>query len=139
MASQSMQAVANHDPSLLKLKTSRTDLARPAVTSSGTSRSQRSMQPGGVLARLQGLFPPSLSSSQSIPTPTVSPNAVTSPLVSNPEFIKIRIITWNMHDSLPKVRLMTLSCNSVLAEAWTKGKLGRTFGLCTIVHPKVDC
>ncbi|KAF8484379.1 hypothetical protein JB92DRAFT_3028984 [Gautieria morchelliformis] len=105
MASQSTQAsTAHRDSSLFKLKVSKTD-ARPehAVRSPSASRSHP-----GVIARLQALFPPSLSSSPSIPTPTIPPSAVTSPSASNPEFIKTRIITWNMHDSLPKGNLEEL-------------------------------
>ena len=55
-----------------------------------------------VLARLQALFPshpppPSPQPSQSSPLPSPLPP---KPL---PKFIKVRILTWNMHDSLPKV------------------------------------
>lgn len=114
MDSQLTQTVTNRDSSVLKLKTTKAE-AKPAnvdvVSSSGPSRSTRPVHAGGVFARLQGLFPPSLSpsGSQSVSTPIPSPRAVTYPSVSNPQFIKTRIITWNMHDSLPKVRYNMLS------------------------------
>lgn len=128
MASVSTQ-VTNRDSSLLKVKTS---WAEPklehTVASSYPNRSPR-LGPPGVIARLQALFPPS---------PTVSHDAVALPSPSSPDFIKIRIITWNMHDSLPKVRLKVMSCSSVLAKGNIEGKLGGTFGLCAIIYPKVD-
>jgi hypothetical protein len=57
-----------------------------------------------VLARLQGLFPTSPTSmQQSVPAMPESPQ-VQSPRRSTPKSLKIRIHTWNMHDSVPKVR-----------------------------------
>ncbi|KAI1797486.1 DNase I-like protein [Ganoderma leucocontextum] len=55
-----------------------------------------------VLARLQALLPsshPSAASPQPSQPPPVLPPVPPKPL---PKFIKVRILTWNMHDSLPK-------------------------------------
>ncbi|TFK80301.1 DNase I-like protein [Polyporus arcularius HHB13444] len=55
-----------------------------------------------VFARLQALFP---SAPHAHPSPQpVEPSPVPPPLPPKPlpKFIKIRILTWNMHDSLPK-------------------------------------
>lgn len=68
-----------------------------------------------VIARLQALFP---GASAGLPndasllgrSPHVEGN-LTSLLASDvlPRFLKIRILTWNMHDSLPKVMALLLS------------------------------
>ncbi|KAK7454606.1 hypothetical protein VKT23_011358 [Stygiomarasmius scandens] len=56
-----------------------------------------------VLTRLQNLFPNSASTSGpagSPATPQPDPNDTTRE--SLPRFLKVRILTWNMHDSVPK-------------------------------------
>ncbi|KAI0350062.1 DNase I-like protein [Trametes cingulata] len=56
-----------------------------------------------VLARLQALFP---SAPHPPPQPNTlpadSPLSLQPPPPEPPKFIKVRILTWNMHDSLPK-------------------------------------
>lgn len=66
---------------------------------------ERSSQPT-VLARLQALFPSS-GSAPSSPGGVhhVSDRSATHP---PPHFLKIRIVTWNMHDSLPKVSIVDI-------------------------------
>jgi len=66
-----------------------------------------------VLTRLQGLFPNSTNDTTT-PHPadstqhdkaissTLSPPVTRAPTI-DPKFLKVRILTWNMHDSLPKV------------------------------------
>ena len=58
-----------------------------------------------VLARLQALFPSAPhsqpNSSPLSPEPVQVPPPV--PPKPPPKFIKLRLLTWNMHDSLPKV------------------------------------
>ncbi|THV03175.1 DNase I-like protein [Dendrothele bispora CBS 962.96] len=56
-----------------------------------------------MFARLQGLFPnsiPANGSNSSPETPLSDPNDSTRE--SSARFLKIRIVTWNMHDSVPK-------------------------------------
>ncbi|TBU43249.1 hypothetical protein BD309DRAFT_961154 [Dichomitus squalens] len=66
------------------------------------SRPPRSAH-SNVLARLQALFP-----SSPHPPTTASPHPSDStpvpphPPLPLPKFIKVRILTWNMHDSIPK-------------------------------------
>ncbi|KAF8199503.1 inositol polyphosphate phosphatase [Pholiota molesta] len=70
-----------------------------------------------VFARLQGLLSPhphppthtamprpgdSVSQNNCISTPTPTISATTSRRPLDPKFLKIRLLTWNMHDSLPK-------------------------------------
>ncbi|KAJ7726045.1 inositol polyphosphate phosphatase [Mycena maculata] len=53
-----------------------------------------------VLARLQGLFPTSPTTGvQPVPESPVSPRRSS---IAAPKFLKVRIVTWNMHDSVPK-------------------------------------
>lgn len=63
-----------------------------------------------VLSRLQGLFPLSpqqngitTTSRERVEKSALSARPKKSPII-DPKFLKIRIVTWNMHDSLPKVR-----------------------------------
>ncbi|KAK0470028.1 inositol polyphosphate phosphatase [Desarmillaria tabescens] len=58
-----------------------------------------------VLARLHGLFPHSAPASSDSTVhdrqiPQMPPTAKST--VPSPKFLKIRILTWNMHDSVPK-------------------------------------
>ncbi|KAI0749899.1 hypothetical protein C8Q80DRAFT_1164548 [Daedaleopsis nitida] len=57
-----------------------------------------------VLARLQALFPssPHTQHSPSAQTPDTTPVPPPLPPKPIPKFIKVRILTWNMYDSLPK-------------------------------------
>lgn len=66
-----------------------------------------------VLTRLQGLFPNStndtitprpgdLTQHDKAVLPTLPPPVTRAPTI-DPKFLKVRILTWNMHDSLPKV------------------------------------
>ncbi|KAJ6544832.1 inositol polyphosphate phosphatase [Mycena vulgaris] len=57
-----------------------------------------------VLARLQGLFPTSpTTGTHPIPTmPMPEPLAPQRPNPAVPKSLKVRIVTWNMHDSVPK-------------------------------------
>ncbi|KAF5327112.1 hypothetical protein D9619_004523 [Psilocybe cf. subviscida] len=75
-------------------------------------------QPQSVLDRLQRLFPHSPRPTPSTPTSAAatrpgddmlheSPTHSSNPLLPtsgpvDPKFLKIRLLTWNMHDSLPK-------------------------------------
>ncbi|KAJ8462988.1 hypothetical protein ONZ51_g10550 [Trametes cubensis] len=54
-----------------------------------------------VLARLQALFP-SHPQSNTLPPSADAPATLPSPAPEPPKFLKVRILTWNMHDSLPK-------------------------------------
>lgn len=74
------------------------------VHTSGLPKRQPAHQPS-VLTRLQGLLPNSANDT-TIPRPgdstqhdkSILPRAPTI----DPKFLKVRILTWNMHDSLPK-------------------------------------
>ncbi|KAF9039704.1 DNase I-like protein [Hymenopellis radicata] len=58
-----------------------------------------------VLARLQGLFPHSPSHGPHSALDPFNTQATTpspSRIPSTPKFLKVRILTWNMHDSVPK-------------------------------------
>ncbi|KIM39710.1 hypothetical protein M413DRAFT_179987 [Hebeloma cylindrosporum] len=71
-----------------------------------TSYSPFAAHQPSVLTRLQGLLPNSANDT-TIPRPgdstqhdkSILPRAPTI----DPKFLKVRILTWNMHDSLPKV------------------------------------
>ena len=60
-----------------------------------------------VFARLQSLFPAPHSQS-ALPSPVAgtveSPSSMQGLPPPPPKAVKVRIITWNMHESLPKVR-----------------------------------
>jgi hypothetical protein len=61
-----------------------------------------------VFARLQSLFPapPGAPALPSFPQNELQfPLAKLQSSRKHPKFLKIRILTWNMHDSLPKVRM----------------------------------
>ncbi|KAF8962697.1 Endonuclease/exonuclease/phosphatase [Flammula alnicola] len=87
-------------------------LLSPAVDSqAGLAKKQQVQQPT-VLNRLQGLFPhsPQIPSSTTMTRPgdtsqletmILSPPSSKAPNI-DPKFLKIRLLTWNMHDSLPK-------------------------------------
>ncbi|KAJ4479976.1 inositol polyphosphate phosphatase [Lentinula aciculospora] len=57
-----------------------------------------------VISRLQGLFPASPNVLSGIPPPANDDTALRPPQISTtaPKFLKVRILTWNMHDSVPK-------------------------------------
>ncbi|KAI6155377.1 hypothetical protein BKA82DRAFT_196077 [Pisolithus tinctorius] len=73
--------------------------------------SARSVRQGQILSRLQALFP---ASQNTATTANISQNQVSFPTARLPlprkpsKFIKVRILTWNMHDSLPKGNLEEL-------------------------------
>jgi hypothetical protein len=50
-----------------------------------------------VFARLQALFPGSGGA-------VSDKNVLPMPSQPSPVFLKVRIVTWNMHDAVPKVR-----------------------------------
>ena len=65
-----------------------------------------------VFARLHALFPNNIQASANIPQPinTTIPQEDPGLLSTSPKdipnkasFLKVRVLTWNMHDSLPKV------------------------------------
>ncbi|KAJ3744193.1 inositol polyphosphate phosphatase [Lentinula detonsa] len=63
-----------------------------------------------VISRLQGLFPASPNALSGIP-PSANSDTVLRPSQSSttaPKFLKVRILTWNMHDSVPKGNLEEL-------------------------------
>lgn len=62
----------------------------------------------GFIARLHAFLPPNFTSSSNIQS---VPEVLKPP---QPNYLKIRIITWNMHDSLPKARGLAFptSCTS---------------------------
>ncbi|KDQ57260.1 hypothetical protein JAAARDRAFT_79029 [Jaapia argillacea MUCL 33604] len=71
--------------------------------------------PPNVLARLHALLPPSQNASAHPPTPlSRNPSTASRPLtprkasVNPPRPLKVRIMTWNMHESLPKGHLEEL-------------------------------
>ncbi|KAH9945499.1 DNase I-like protein [Epithele typhae] len=76
-------------------------LSPPADPSRDIPRNPRPAHTN-VLARLHALFPSphgqSTSTSPAEPTPAPPPLPPRPP----PKFIKLRVVTWNMHDSLPK-------------------------------------
>lgn len=78
------------------------ELARTYTNGSGRLKPA---QPN-VLTRLQALFPSSSPSTPKAPV-TALPLEIQPPMPNpsarpQPRFLKIRIISWNMHDSLPK-------------------------------------
>ncbi|KAJ3556613.1 hypothetical protein NM688_g1926 [Phlebia brevispora] len=70
--------------------------AGPSRTDDTASHS--SAQRAGVMARLHALFPTHGESSAD----AGQGNVARRRLRSQPKFLKVRILTWNMHDSLPK-------------------------------------
>lgn len=60
----------------------------------------------GVMTRLHALFPSHEHHEDGAHSPAVQPGGhrrrKSRPA---PKFIKVRMLTWNMHDSLPKVRM----------------------------------
>ncbi|KAI5115634.1 hypothetical protein M0805_008636 [Coniferiporia weirii] len=93
--------------------------AEIASAQRGEGESRRTIPKGpgraaqsNVLARLQALFPSSPTSPRTPVTsapaqPEPKPTS-TIPARSSPRFLKVRIVTWNMHDSLPKGNLEDL-------------------------------
>ncbi|KAI0671976.1 hypothetical protein C8Q78DRAFT_1078711 [Trametes maxima] len=71
----------------------------PDISREPTPRPPRP-QHTNVLARLQALFPS--PHPQTNTSPADQQPLVNSPLPDPPKFIKVRVLTWNMHDSLPK-------------------------------------
>ncbi|CAL1715956.1 unnamed protein product [Somion occarium] len=73
---------------------------------------EQSLHRPGVMARLHALFPSSPAPGADSPPP-LPPRPMQSGLTSPrrkkerppPKFIKVRILTWNMHESLPKGEL----------------------------------
>jgi hypothetical protein len=55
-----------------------------------------------VLARIQSLLPNSMTG-PALPSTAQSPTSPQPSSPSQPRCLKVRIVTWNMHDSLPKV------------------------------------
>ncbi|KAJ3972713.1 inositol polyphosphate phosphatase [Lentinula raphanica] len=57
-----------------------------------------------VISRLQGLFPSSPNPLSGIPSSVNDDTALrpSQPSTSTPKFLKVRILTWNMHNSVPK-------------------------------------
>ncbi|CDO74365.1 hypothetical protein BN946_scf184355.g13 [Trametes cinnabarina] len=84
---------------------STTPAQSPDISREPTPRPPPKLAHSNVLARLQALFPsaPHLNVHHP-PNPADSPATPHSPVPDPPKFIKVRILTWNMHDSLPKVR-----------------------------------
>ncbi|KAF8072118.1 inositol polyphosphate phosphatase [Lyophyllum atratum] len=83
---------------------------RPRATTM-TGSGQRPAQQTAVFSRLQGLFPPtssqtgstsSTSAPRSMPEKALPPLPPPKPTIARRKPLKIRIITWNMHDSVPK-------------------------------------
>ena len=88
----------------------------PPVSKEPATFPVSSQQQQPVRARLQALFssPPQLPPLD-VPLSPTSLSAVTSappvitvdppdlPAVAAPRFLKVRIVSWNMHESLPKV------------------------------------
>ncbi|KAJ7903712.1 inositol polyphosphate phosphatase [Mycena olivaceomarginata] len=83
----------------------------PSPTASTTNIPRRPPQP--ILARLQGLFPasPTTDTPPPMPEPLSSNsssrrfNIPKTPKIRSsivPNSLKVRIVTWNMHDSIPK-------------------------------------
>ncbi|KAH9848408.1 DNase I-like protein [Lenzites betulinus] len=72
----------------------------PDISREPTPRPPRP-QHSNVLARLQALFPSQHPQPSTVLAPDASaPSPPPPPLP--PKFIKLRILTWNMHDSIPK-------------------------------------
>ena len=68
-----------------------------------------------VIHRLQALLPSSNSTSHAHSSNDLTVTPLTRPPKRIPEprkFLKIRVITWNMHDSLPKVRQPDVAMSS---------------------------
>ncbi|KAF8588898.1 DNase I-like protein [Ramaria rubella] len=103
MAPQSAQAVLTRDSHLAQPKSPNPGSKLDDLSSTPSPRLNQTR----VFARLQALFPPT-SSSPSTSSPTSLPPTAASLSVLSPAFIKTRIITWNMHDSLPKGNLEEL-------------------------------
>ena len=77
----------------------------PALTDSGCLAN-------AFARRLHSLFP----STQNHPASAALNDSATSPRRREslpPKFLKVRIVTWNMHDSLPKVRIHLISTSHV--------------------------
>ncbi|TCD63755.1 hypothetical protein EIP91_004970 [Steccherinum ochraceum] len=75
-----------------------------ATHTAAASTSSEGMQRAGVMSRLHSLFPTSsLSTSQDASlSPLNTTDTPLRPAMETPKFIKIRMLTWNMYDSLPK-------------------------------------
>ena len=81
----------------------------PASTSDPKSQHEPRKGHPNVFSRLQALFPASPSLSSPLPprTPSLGTDASNKHAHAIPppaKSLKVRIITWNMHESLPKVR-----------------------------------
>ncbi|KAI0029113.1 hypothetical protein K488DRAFT_89071 [Vararia minispora EC-137] len=62
-----------------------------------------------VFSRLHALFPPLSQSAIPSPSPSIeSPSSFSGLPPPPPKALKVRILTWNMHESLPKVRPMSV-------------------------------
>ncbi|KAI9066127.1 DNase I-like protein [Trametes sanguinea] len=78
-----------------------TSAPSPDISREPTPRPVPKPGHSNVLARLQALFPHP-NAQPPPPNPADSPVTLHSPIPDPPKFIKVRILTWNMHDSLPK-------------------------------------
>ena len=92
--------------------------------------------PANAFARrfgLQALFP----STQSPPASTALKDSATSSQRRQslpPVFLKVRILTWNMHDSLPKVGIyLPFLC---VSEFCTQGDLTELLGEVPVYEPE---
>lgn len=102
-----------------------------------TVRTRDAQQNHSVISRLQGLFP---TSPNALPTGGLPSSANDSDSIMRmaqsarlPKFLKVRILTWNMHDSVPKVGQLAISR---FAKALIiAGGLGRAFPICSILYP----
>lgn len=67
-------------------------------------------EPINVRGRLQALFPTGHTNAGNETSPTPAPPVLVRAKASHqePKFLKVRIITWNMQTSLPKVRSQIL-------------------------------
>ncbi|KIJ52652.1 hypothetical protein M422DRAFT_202876 [Sphaerobolus stellatus SS14] len=103
MASAGTQGISEQPPDLKALPSERMPTEALTSPSSNLNTVPRYIQPG-FIARLQAaFFPPSLPhNALTLQEPINSPKPIL------PKYIKTRIITWNMHDSLPKGNLEEL-------------------------------
>ncbi|KAF9466458.1 Endonuclease/exonuclease/phosphatase [Collybia nuda] len=74
---------------------------RPRATTLSAQTSTRQGQQN-VFARLQGLFPTTPSQAGPTNLPRSVQREGTLPPPAAPKVLKVRILTWNMHDSVPK-------------------------------------
>ncbi|KAA1467365.1 DNase I-like protein [Dentipellis sp. KUC8613] len=86
---------------MLRVDTPHSPPPTPSISLT-TSEGPRPLRTGhqNVLSRLQALLP---SPSSPLPPHTLSLDTTNAPVIPPPpKFLKVRIMTWNMHESLPK-------------------------------------